>query len=617
MTKIKDKPKSDRPREKFIKNGPETLSKSDLLAIMIGNGIKGKNVQELSSNIIKKFGGKFLDVTVEELTAINGIGTAKALQIVSAISLFKRLYDEVRQKDIVIQDYKNVLSLTYDLRDKKKEYLVCLYINARNALIKKEVISIGTLDKSLIHPREVFNPGINLNASSIIVVHNHPSGNPEPSAEDEKVMERLIKAGELIGIPILDFIIIGDKDCYSFHKKIKDCESNNTYGGYVADGEQLNLFDIFENQKKYSSINTDSVNKDKGYNNLHRKIGFANILTKSNNSSAYFRLHNRRYLGNKYKLLGFIEDIISEKCGIIESFCDIFAGTGVVGERFNSHEIQIISNDILFSNYICLKAFLGMNTIKTDLYEKIDYLNNLNAEDDNYFSLNFGNTYFSLANARKIGMIREEIDKIAFNEDEKNILLCSLIYATDKVANTVGHYDAFRKNMDTMQSLKLLTPYINFSNNDNNVIYKSDANILIRNISCDVLYIDPPYNSRQYSDAYHLLENLAEWKKPKVEGVAKKMDRSHIKSLYCLKNAGLAFEDLIINADCKHILVSYNNTKESKDERSNARISDDKIIQTLENKGSVEIFEKKFKAFSTGKSFDTGNIERIFYCKVK
>ncbi len=617
MTKIKDKPKSDRPREKFIKNGPETLSKSDLLAIMIGNGIKGKNVQELSSNIIKKFGGKFLDVTVEELTAINGIGTAKALQIVSAISLFKRLYDEVRQKDIVIQDYKNVLSLTYDLRDKKKEYLVCLYINARNALIKKEVISIGTLDKSLIHPREVFNPGINLNASSIIVVHNHPSGNPEPSAEDEKVMERLIKAGELIGIPILDFIIIGDKDCYSFHKKIKDCESNNTYGGYVADGEQLNLFDIFENQKKYSSINTDSVNKDKGYNNLHGKIGFANILTKSNNSSAYFRLHNRRYLGNKYKLLGFIEDIISEKCGIIESFCDIFAGTGVVGERFNRHEIQIIFNDILFSNYICLKAFLGMNTIKTDLYEKIDYLNNLNAEDDNYFSLNFGKTYFSLANARKIGMIREEIDKIAFNEDEKNILLCSLIYAADKVANTVGHYDAFRKNMDTMQSLKLLTPYINFSNNDNNVIYKSDANILIRNISCDVLYIDPPYNSRQYSDAYHLLENLAEWKKPKVEGAAKKMDRSHIKSLYCLKNAGFAFEDLIINADCKHILVSYNNTKESKDGRSNARISDDKIIQTLENKGSVEIFEKKFKAFSTGKSFDTGNIERIFYCKVK
>ena len=621
MTKIKDKPQSDRPREKFIKNGPESLSKSDLLAIMLGNGIKGKNVQELASNIIKKYGGKLLDVTVKELTTINGIGTAKALQIVSAVSLFKRLYDEVNQKDIVIKNHKDVLSLTYDLRDKKKEYLVCLYMNARHTLIKKEIISIGTLNKSLIHPREVFNPGINLNASSIIVVHNHPSGNPEPSQDDEKVMERLIKAGELIGIPILDFIIVGDKNYYSFYEKIMNIEKTEAYEDYASDGIQLNLFDLFENQKIYSSINTNNINNNKDYNkiynNIHTEIGFANILIKPNNSSGYFRLHNRRYLGNKYKLLGFIEDIVSEKCGTIESFCDIFAGTGVVGERFNRHEIKIISNDILFSNYICLKAFLGMNTIKTDISEKINYLNNLNAEEDNYFSLNFGNTYFSSANARKIGVIREEIDKIAFNEDEKNILLCSLIYAADKVANTVGHYDAFRKKMDMLQHLKLLTPYINFSHNDNNEIYKSDANILIRNISCDVLYIDPPYNSRQYSDAYHLLENLAEWKKPKVEGIAKKMDRSHIKSLYCLKNAGLAFEDLIVNADCKHILVSYNNTKESKDGRSNARINDDKIIQTLENKGSVEIFERKFKAFSTGKSFDNGNIERIFYCKVK
>ena len=618
MAKIKDRPKSDRPREKFLKKGPEALSKADLLAIILGNGIKGKNVQELASQIIKKYGNKFLNVTINELKTISGIGQAKALQIVSAISLFKRFYEEDAQKEIIIHDYKDILSLTYDLRDKKKEYLVCFYLNAKNILIKKEIISIGTIDKSLIHPREVFNPAIQLNSAGIIIAHNHPTGNPLPSIEDEEVMERIIKAGELIGIPILDFIIIGDKDYYSFHKKIRNSVRNKLYDGYVAEGAQLTLFDLFESEKTNSLNNFSSIEKnDIDVKNEAAGIHFTNTLTKPNNLSGYFRLHNRRYLGNKYKLLGFIEDIVSEKCGAIESFCDIFAGTGVVGERFNNHGIKIISNDILSSNYVCLKTFLEINTIKTDISEKIDYLNSLKANEDNYFSNNFGNTYFSLENAKKIGAIREEIDKIALNEDEKNILICSLIYAADKVANTVGHYDAFRKNMDMLQPLKLLTPDINYLNNENNEVYKNNANILIRKISCDVLYIDPPYNSRQYSDAYHLLENLAEWKKPKVEGIAKKMDRSHIKSLYCLKNAGLAFEDLIINADCKHILISYNNTKESKDGRSNARINDDKIIQTLENKGSVEIFERKFKAFSTGKSFDTGNIERIFYCKVK
>jgi len=134
------------------------------------------------------------------------------------------------------------------------------------------------------------------------------------------------------------------------------------------------------------------------------------------------------------------------------------------------------------------------------------------------------------------------------------------LYAVDKVANTVGHYDAYRKKLDSLQPIRLQIPEINYHNNKDNDVYKEDANLLIRKISCDVLYIDPPYNSRQYGDAYHLLENLSERKKPKVVGVAKKMDRSHIKSDYCLKNATQAFEDLIKNADCKRILLSYNNT---------------------------------------------------------
>ena len=196
-------------------------------------------------------------------------------------------------------------------------------------------------------------------------------------------------------------------------------------------------------------------------------------------------------------------------------------------------------------------------------------------------------------------------------------MICSLLYATDKVANTVGHYDAFRKKLDTIHPIKLLIPDIDYLHNADNEIYNEDANILIRKISCDVLYIDPPYNSRQYSDTYHLLENLAEWRKPDVVGVGKKMDRSHIKSDYCLKNARSAFEDLIKNADCKHILLSYNSTGSSKDERSNARISDSEILRILRDKGEVDIFEQDYKMFTTGRSNDKDNVERIFYCKVR
>ncbi|TWW07961.1 hypothetical protein E3A20_29080, partial [Planctomyces bekefii] len=202
---------------------------------------------------------------------------------------------------------------------------------------------------------------------------------------------------------------------------------------------------------------------------------------------------------------------------------------------------------------------------------------------------------------------------ISSDEHEKNILLTSLIYAVDKTANTVGHYDAYRKKMDSYKPIKLLVPQIEVKNNFNNEVFCEDANVLVRNIACDILYLDPPYNSRQYCDSYHLLENLISWKKPKVYGKAKKMDRDHLKSHYCLKSALNAFNDLIENANCKHILLSYNNTGESKDGRSNARFGDNEILNVLYNKGEVEIFEKKnYQAFTTGKSDPAGNCERIF-----
>ena len=380
-------------------------------------------------------------------------------------------------------------------------------------------------------------------------------------------------------------------------------DSSNKSFDYVADEMQVTLFDFLEIEKPTYKVNVQKGNK--------------HYFESQESKRGYFQLQNRRYLGNKHKLLGFIEDIISEKCGSVNSLCDIFAGTGVVGARFNNPDIKIISNDFLFANYACLQAFLCTSKyLQKSIYEKINHLNNLPNDKENYFSEHFGGTYFTEENARKIGAIREEIDKIAESEDEKNILICSLIYAVDKVANTVGHYDAFRKKLDMLQPIKLLVPDIDYSCNINNEVHQEDANALVRKISCDVLYIDPPYNSRQYADAYHLLENLAKWKKPKVVGIGKKMDRSHIKSNYCLKSATIAFADLIRNADCEYILLSYNNTGDSKDGRSNARMTDDEILQILNDKGDVEIFEKDYKAFTTGKSNGGNNAERIFYCKV-
>lgn len=600
MTKIKDIPKIDRPRERFLQKGSDALSKSDLLAILLGSGIKGKNVQKLSQQIVQKFGKDFLNISVTDLQEISGIGEAKALQIVSAISLVKRYYEDEKSSETTIKNSKDVISLVYDIRDKKKEHLVCLYLNARNSLLKKEVISVGLLDKTLLHPREIFHPAVELNTASIILVHNHPSGDSSPSPKDIQVVGKIAQAGEIMDIPVIDFIIVSENEHYSFYEKLKN---KNKEFDYVADGFQGTLFNLLEIEKPAYEMSIQKVDKHYFQPTQPRK--------------GYFQLQNRRYLGNKYKLLGFIEDIVSEKCGKVNSVFDIFAGTGVVGERFNNPEIKIISNDFLSANYVCLQAFLGTNTdIQESISQKIDHLNKLESEEENYFSKYFGRTYFSEENAKKIGTMREEIERNSKNYTEKSILICSLLYAMDKVANTVGHYDAFRKDLDMLQPIKLLIPSIDHLNNKNNEIYKEDANSLVRKISCDVLYIDPPYNSRQYSDAYHLMENLTEWKKPEVIGIAKKMDRSHIKSAYCLKNATQSFEDLINNAKCKHILLSYNNTGDSKDGRSNARISDKDILRILNNKGDVEIFEKDYKAFTTGRSNGDNNAERIFYCKV-
>lgn len=330
-------------------------------------------------------------------------------------------------------------------------------------------------------------------------------------------------------------------------------------------------------------------------------------------------INNRRYLGNKYKLLPFINRVVDTECRNIESVADIFAGTGAVSSAFVDDKI-IITNDLMYSNYICNYAWFSGQSYNPQVV--IDYVvkyNQLENLEDNYMSENFGNTYFSIEDCLRIGFIREDIENNfksgKINKRERAILITSLLYAMDKIANTCGHYDAYRKNVKFEKSLELFVPLAKVQNNENNLCFNMDANDLVKNIYADLVYIDPPYNSRQYCDAYHLLENVALWQKPEVHGVARKMDRKNMKSQYCTKNATLVFEQLINDINAKYILFSYNNMETKGNDRSNAKIADSDIMRILNNKGEVKVFEEDYKPFTTGKSDIKGNKERLFLCE--
>lgn len=330
------------------------------------------------------------------------------------------------------------------------------------------------------------------------------------------------------------------------------------------------------------------------------------------------KINNRRYLGNKYRLLPFITDVIAKECGTFDSFADIFAGTGAVSSAYTDK--KIITNDILYSNYLCHVTWFSDE--KFDEKKIENYINYFNSDipyQKNYMTENFADTYFSDKVCSKIGFIREYIEQEykakKINDKERAMLITSLLYGLDKIANTCGHYDAFRQNVTLTNELSLAIPEPNLDLKSNEC-HNCDTNELVRDLSADVVYIDPPYNSRQYCDAYHLVENIARWEKPEVFGVAKKMDRSALKSKYCTRSAPEAFADLIENISAKYIVVSYNNMAKKGNDRSNARISDSEIMDILQKKGSVKVYSEQFKAFTTGKSEHLDNEERLFVCKV-
>lgn len=331
-------------------------------------------------------------------------------------------------------------------------------------------------------------------------------------------------------------------------------------------------------------------------------------------------IKNRRYLGNKFKLLNFIKEIVQENCSDIKTVADIFSGTGAVASAFDDK--IVIMNDLLYSNYLCnLAWFESENARLHFLKEVIEEYNRDMTFEENYMTKNFSNTYFSKVDCSKIGIIREDIEQKYFsriiNARERAILITSLIYGMDKIANTCGHYDAWRRG--TIFERHLVLPMLNIpeKNNKYNRCFNEDANELVRHIKADLIYIDPPYNSRQYADTYHLLENVARWQKPAVFGVARKMERKNLKSDYCTIRATTAFEDLIQHCRSKYILFSYNNMANKGDARSNARIADEDILRILNDKGNVKIFSKKYKPFNAGQSNIIENEERLFLCTVR
>lgn len=334
------------------------------------------------------------------------------------------------------------------------------------------------------------------------------------------------------------------------------------------------------------------------------------------------KINNRRYIGCKTKLLDFIYDTVVEHgFGENDTLADIFAGTGVVANKFAENGFGTIVNDTLYSNVVVYKALLGNGVLRKDYVDNlIDSYNKIDSTelDDNYFSSIYGDKYFSLNDAKKIGYIREDIEskKKQLSEREYCYLISSLLYSCDKIANTVGHFESFLKKKPEDKDVEMKS----FDINESIIpaqIYNEDANKIAANLRCDVVYIDPPYNARQYVNFYHVLENLARWNKPtEFEGNSMKFKRNELKSDYCRNKAPELFEDLIMKLDCRLIVVSYNNTYKAGSISSVNTISAEQIISVLKKRGNVTVKEMNYKAFNSGKTELTGHKEFLYVCEV-
>lgn len=219
---VHDLPMSERPRERLKRFGPEALSAQELLALIIGRGVSKKSVMTIAQELLVKFSNikAISEATLEELSQIKGIGLAKAAQIKACFELGKRQDLEPELKDFDIKDPQSVVkAIRASIKDKAKEHFKLILLNPRNKIIGISTISIGTLNASLVHPREVFKDAITHNAYSVVLAHNHPSGDSEPSEDDLMITKKLVEAGKILDIKVIDHIIITKSGYFSFKEK--------------------------------------------------------------------------------------------------------------------------------------------------------------------------------------------------------------------------------------------------------------------------------------------------------------------------------------------------------------------------------------------------------------
>ncbi|MBT4497458.1 MAG: DNA repair protein RadC [Gemmatimonadetes bacterium] len=208
------------PRERLARHGTEALKDQELLAILLGTGYRGQNVLELAHAILDVHPKEALmEMDLKQLSRLKGVGKAKGCLLIAAFELGRRALQKGLGARPVISTPGDTVPLLADIRDQRREFFLCMYLNARNQLIHKEVISIGSLSASIVHPREVFQVGVANSAASIILAHNHPSGDVSPSKDDVELTRRLVKAGEIMGIEILDHIIISTLDFLSLKER--------------------------------------------------------------------------------------------------------------------------------------------------------------------------------------------------------------------------------------------------------------------------------------------------------------------------------------------------------------------------------------------------------------
>ncbi len=340
------------------------------------------------------------------------------------------------------------------------------------------------------------------------------------------------------------------------------------------------------------------------------------------------------YIGSKYSLLGFLDHVYGRiSDGSEKVFCDLFAGTGAVGRHFKRRGLRVIANDIQYYAYALNKAYIEINRPPAfkelrSRYEiarsgksidaAIEFLNNLSGAKG-FIALNYSpagdRLYYTEQNAERADAIRQSIkcwlEDGIINEQEYFYILCSLLEAIDQVANTASVYGAYLKKFKASALRPLSLKPLELSDKVRQCkVFNRDANELIEEIECDILYLDPPYNHREYGANYHVLETIARYDDPSLNGVTGM--RNYPRSRYCRRNAALeALEHLVRNAKAKHILLSYNDE---------GVMSFDDVRKVLALRGKPRIFKKPYSRFKAdnGRQYKRDStIEYVHHVRVK